>query len=70
MDEKFYFCDLKSNDIICPQMHMCKRYELIKDIPYEQYENLGFAKLYNICNKENDYKLFMKLDKETTYENL
>ncbi len=66
MDEKytFYFCDLKTKDIQCSKMHECKRYELIKDIPYNQYESLGFAKLHNICNEDNGYKMFLKLDKE------
>lgn len=59
--ENFYFCDLKTGDIICPKMHECKRYEPIKDIPYNEYEKLGFAKLYNICSKENGYKMFMKI---------
>ena len=58
----FYFCDLKTNDIKCPKMNQCKRYEGIKDIPCEEYDSLGVAKLYNICNKENKYKMFMKMD--------
>ena len=55
-DVTYYFCDLKSKDIECPKMHECKRYEPIKDVPYNQYESLGFAKLYNLCN-ENNIKL-------------
>lgn len=61
-EAKFYFCDLKTNSKTCPKMHECKRYELIKDVPYEEYEALGFAKLYHICNEKMGYKLFMKLD--------
>lgn len=59
--ETFYFCDLKTSDVTCPKMHDCKRYEPIKDIPYNEYEKLGLAKLYNICNKNNGYKMFMKM---------
>ena len=61
-DVTYYFCDLKSNDIECPNMHECKRYEPIKDVPYNQYESLGFAKLYNICGENNGYKMFLKMD--------
>lgn len=43
-------------------MHECKRYEPIKDVPYNQYESLGFAKLYNLCNENNGYKMFLKTD--------
>ena len=32
----YYFCDLKTNDIECPKMHECKRYEMVKDIPYSE----------------------------------
>ena len=39
----YYFCDLKTNDIECPKMHECKRYEMVKDIPYSEYGVLGFA---------------------------
>ena len=61
-DVTYYFCDLKSKDIECPNMHECKRYEPIKDVPYNQYESLGFAKLYNICGENNGYKMFLKMD--------
>ena len=61
-DSTYYFCDLKTKDIECPKMHECKRYEPIKDVPYNQYESLGFAKLYNICNEDNGYKMFLKMD--------
>lgn len=61
--ETFYFCDLKSKDIECPKMHECKRYELVKDVPYNEYDKLGFARLHNICNEANGYKMFMKIDK-------
>ena len=61
-DVTYYFCDLKTKDIKCPKMHECKRYEPIKDVPYNQYESLGFAKLHNICNKDNGYKMFLKMD--------
>ena len=64
-DATFYFCDLKTKDITCPKMHKCKRYELIKDVPYEEYSSLGFAKLYNLCNVENDFKLFLKMEEES-----
>ena len=61
-DSTYYFCDLKTKDIECPKMHECKRYEPIKDVPYNQYESLGFAKLYNLCNENNGYKMFLKMD--------
>ena len=61
-DVTYYFCDLKTKDIECPKMHECKRYEPIKDVPYNQYESLGFAKLYNICKEDNGYKMFLKMD--------
>lgn len=61
-DVTYYFCDLKTKDIKCPKMHECKRYEPIKDVPYNQYESLGFAKLHNICNEDNGYKMFLKMD--------
>ena len=66
INETFYFCDLKTKDIECPRMHECKRYELVKDVPYNDYEKMGFAKLYNICNEENGFKMFMKM--ETTMQ--
>ena len=62
----YYFCDLKTNNIECPKMHECKRYELVKDVPYNDYEKMRFAKLYNIYNEENGFKMFMKI--ETTVE--
>jgi hypothetical protein len=62
----YYFCDLKTKDITCPKMHECKRYEPIKDVPYDKYSELGFAKLHNICNDDNGYKMFLKMDK--TYD--
>ena len=46
-------------------MHECKRYEMVKDIPYSEYGVLGFAKLHNVCNAENNYQLFMKMDKNS-----
>lgn len=61
----FYFCDLKTNHIDCPKKHECKRYELVKDVSYNEYEKLGFAKLYNICNKNNKYQMFMKMDEKS-----
>ena len=61
-DVTYCFCDLKTKDIKCPKMHECKRYEPIKDVPYNQYESLGFAKLYNLCNENNGYKMFLKMD--------
>ena len=61
----YYFCDLKTNGIECQKMHECKRYEMVKDIPYNQYGVLGFAKLHNVCNAENNYQLFMKMDKNS-----
>lgn len=67
-EAKFYFCDLKTKDKSCPNMHRCKRFELIKDVPYEEYELLGFAKLYNICNEENGYKLFLKMEEVNEIE--
>ena len=66
--ETFYFCDLKTKDIECPKMHECKRYELAKDIPYNDYEKMGFAKLHNICNEDNGFKMFMKM--ETAVNNI
>ena len=51
VEETFYFCDLKSKDIVCPKMHECKRYELVKDIPYNEYDKLGFARLQEMCEK-------------------
>ena len=45
----YYFCDLKTNGIECPKMHECKRYEIVKDIPYSEYGVLGFAKLQKMC---------------------
>ena len=61
----YHFCDLKTNNIECPKMHECKRYELIKDIPYNEYGVLGFAKLHNVCNTENNYHLFLKMDEKS-----
>ena len=61
----YYFCDLKTNSVECPKMHECKRYEMVKDIPYNEYGVLGFAKLYNVYNTENNYQLFMKMDKNS-----
>ena len=61
----YYFCDLKTNNIECPKMHECKRYEMVKDIPYSEYGVLGFAKLHNVCNTGNNYQLFMKTDKKS-----
>ena len=60
----FYFCDLKSKNIECPKMNECKRYVPVKDLPFAELEQLGAAKLYNICNEKNKYKLFMRLDKD------
>lgn len=68
INETFYFCDLKTKDIECPKMHECKRYEIVKDVPYNDYEKMGFAKLYNICNEENGFKMFMKI--ETAVDNI
>ena len=65
----FYFCDLKTNHINCPKMHECKRYELVKDVPYNEYEKLGFAKLHNICNQENRYQMFMEIDNKPNKTN-
>ena len=59
----FYFCDLKSGEDDCPKKDSCKRYKYIEDIPYEKYEDLGFARLKNVCNRTN-YKLYMKIDEE------
>ena len=61
----YYFCDLKTNNIECPKMHECKRYELLTDIPYNEYGVLGFAKLHNVCNTENNYHLFLKMDEKS-----
>ena len=61
-DSTYYFCDLKTKYIECPKMHECKRYEPLKDVPSNQYESLGFAKLYNLCNENNGYKMFLKMD--------
>ena len=57
----FYFCDLKSGEDDCPKKDTCKRYKYIEDIPYEDYKNLGFARLKNICSRTN-YELYMKID--------
>jgi hypothetical protein len=64
MNDTFYYCDLKSNNIDCPQKLFCKRYDAIKDMPYQEYEKLGCAKLYNICNDHNGYKMKLKLDEK------
>lgn len=65
----FYFCDLKSKNIECQKMNECKRYVPIKDLPFAELERLGVAKLYNICNEKNNYKLFMRLDKDEINDN-
>ena len=56
----FYFCDLKSGDVDCARKNECKRYMMIKDLDYKDYSKYTFARLYNICNKQN-YKMFLKI---------
>lgn len=53
----FYYCALDENSKTCPRQNECKRYLNKKAAPPEEDAN---AKLFNICNKENRYKLFMK----------
>ena len=55
----FYFCDLKSGDYNCPKKDECKRYLMIKDLDYAEYGKYSFARMYNICSKQN-YRMFMK----------
>lgn len=57
----FYFCDLKSGDVDCPQKDTCKRYVYIKDVDYKDYSNYKFARLFNICKKTNN-KMYLKVD--------
>lgn len=60
-NSRFYFCSLRENDKTCPKMNECKRYAPVKDIPFDQYNDLGFARLYNICNEDNEYRMFLEL---------
>ena len=56
----FYFCDLDSNGYDCPKRDYCKRYQLIKDTPYKDYQDKS-ARLWNVCNLYN-YSMFLKMD--------
>lgn len=56
----FYFCDLLTGNDDCPRKNECKRYALVKDVPYTDYGKYGFARLYNIC-KSQYFKMFMKM---------
>ena len=56
----FYFCDLKSGDVDCPKKDECKRYVMIKDLDYKEYSKYAFARLHNICGKQN-YKMFLRI---------
>lgn len=56
----WYLCNLVSPPYDCPRKNTCKRYQFIKDNPYDDYKDRA-AKLYNICNKMN-FHLYMKVD--------
>lgn len=54
----FYFCDLYGKE--CPKMDKCKRWLAIKDMKYDEYKNLGVAKLYNLCFPDESFRMFME----------
>lgn len=59
--DTFYYCALDENTKTCPRQGECKRYVCKQGVPKNENAN---AKLFNICNESNRYKLFMKLDKK------
>lgn len=54
--DTFYYCALDENSKVCVKQHECKRYVSKQNVPVTEDAN---AKLYNICNADNNYKLFM-----------
>ena len=60
----FFFCNLADGD--CPKKDSCKRWQLIKDNPFDDYQNYS-GRLWNVC-KNNGCKLFMKMDAEPPKE--
>lgn len=60
----FYLCDMTSDNFSCPKKDTCKRYQLIKDVSYNDYKECA-ARLYNIC-KMNNYSMYLKCDSTTT----
>lgn len=56
--DTFYYCSLEIDNKDCPKKDQCKRY-------LNRGENIqACAKLYNICNEENNYKLFLRTDND------
>lgn len=68
MNEVFYFCDLIRNNKTCQRQETCKRYTRIKDIDKSKYDEIGVAKLYNICQPNGEYKLYLKEDEAINNE--
>lgn len=60
MGEQFYFCSVEEDDKKCPMMNECRRFTGIKDVPFEERQKLGTAKLYNICDEDNNYKMILR----------
>jgi len=60
MTPNYYLCDLKTGNHNCPRADMCKRHVLAKDIPYNEYQYNGFARLYNVCERTN-FSLFLQM---------
>lgn len=54
--DTFYYCSLDINDKDCPKKKLCKRYV------NKTKDDTAYARLYNICNETNDYKLFLKVE--------
>lgn len=69
MTDTFYYCSVGDDCKSCSCMNECKRYVRIKNLTFEERQELGMAKLYNICNENNGFKLFMK-EEENVHENL
>lgn len=55
--DTFYYCALDENSKTCPRQYKCKRYTHKLCVP--KFEDAN-AKLFNICNDKNGFKLFMK----------
>ena len=60
MKHSFYFCSIEEDNKKCAKMEECRRYTDIKDIPFKERQNFGTAKLYNICNEENNFKMILR----------
>lgn len=57
--DTFYYCALDENSKTCSKQNICKRYTHKKGVPASEDAN---AKLYNICNDNYGYKLFLEDD--------